>query len=86
MAASHATSHLLASAVDGTGDPDALLGMVGLAVASPEQVQRLYAKALELGARDEGAPGPRPSGFYCAYFRDLDGNKLNFFCPLPSPA
>jgi predicted lactoylglutathione lyase len=19
-------------------------------------------------------------GFYAAYFRDLDGNKLNFFC------
>jgi catechol 2,3-dioxygenase-like lactoylglutathione lyase family enzyme len=56
--------------------------MVGLAVASPEQVQQMHAKALELGARDEGAPGPRPSGFYCAYFRDLDGNKLNFFCPM----
>ena len=30
---------------------------------------------------DEGAPGPRgASGFYAAYFRDLDGNKLNAFC------
>jgi catechol 2,3-dioxygenase-like lactoylglutathione lyase family enzyme len=57
--------------------------MVGLAVGSPEQVQKLHAKALELGSRDEGAPGPRPSGFYCAYFRDPDGNKLNFFCPNP---
>jgi hypothetical protein len=28
----------------------------------------------------EGPPGPRgESGFYAAYFRDLDGNKLNAF-------
>ncbi len=55
--------------------------MVALLVKSPEQVGALYAKALELGATDEGAPGPRgDSGFYAAYFRDLDGNKLNFFC------
>jgi catechol 2,3-dioxygenase-like lactoylglutathione lyase family enzyme len=55
--------------------------MVGLAAASPEQVRRLHARALELGGRDEGPPGPRPSGFYVGYFRDLDGNKLNWFCP-----
>jgi catechol 2,3-dioxygenase-like lactoylglutathione lyase family enzyme len=59
--------------------------MVGLAVATPEQVQRLHAKALELGGRDEGAPGPRASGFYVGYFRDLDGNKLNWFCPGAQP-
>jgi hypothetical protein len=29
---------------------------------------------------DEGAPGPRgDGGFYAAYFRDLEGNKLNAF-------
>jgi catechol 2,3-dioxygenase-like lactoylglutathione lyase family enzyme len=55
--------------------------MVALVVESPEQVQALHAKALELGGADEGAPGPRgDSGFYAAYFRDLDGNKLNAFC------
>ena len=54
--------------------------MVGLAVASPEQVGRVHAKALELGGRDEGAAGPRGGGFYGAYFRDLDGNKLTVFC------
>ncbi len=55
--------------------------MVALVVNSAEKVDALYAKALELGATDEGAPGPRgDSGFYAAYFRDLDGNKLNFFC------
>jgi predicted lactoylglutathione lyase len=55
--------------------------MVALAMKNPEQVQALHAKALELGGADEGAPGPRgDGGFYAAYFRDLDGNKLNAFC------
>ena len=54
--------------------------MVALAVDEREMVDALYRKAMELGARDEGAPGQRSDGFYAAYFRDLDGNKLNFFC------
>lgn len=54
--------------------------MVALAASSPEQVQALHAKALSLGAQDEGAPGPRGGNFYAAYFRDLDGNKLATFC------
>ncbi|MEO1037067.1 MAG: VOC family protein [Pseudomonadota bacterium] len=54
--------------------------MVALVVRSPDDVDRLHAKALELGSVDEGAPGDRGGGFYAAYFRDLDGNKLNFFC------
>ncbi len=55
--------------------------MIALAVGKPEQVDALYAKAMELGGSDEGPPGPRgDSGFYAAYFRDLDGNKLNAFC------
>jgi len=54
--------------------------MVALVVDSPAKVDALYRKALELGGTDEGPPGPRGDGFYAAYFRDLDGNKLNFFC------
>ena len=55
--------------------------MTALLVKPPEQVGRLHRKALELGARDEGAPGPRQlPGLYIGYFRDLDGNKLNVFC------
>ena len=55
--------------------------MTALIVQTPEQVDRLHRRALELGGRDEGAPGPRQlPGFYVGYFRDLDGNKLNFFC------
>ncbi len=54
--------------------------MVALIVDSPAKVDALHRKALELGGTDEGAPGPRGEGFYAGYFRDLDGNKLNFFC------
>ena len=55
--------------------------MVALAVDSPDIVKKIYDKAIELGGTDEGGPGPRgDSGFYAAYFRDLDGNKLNCFC------
>lgn len=54
--------------------------MVALVVDSKEKVQALYNKALALGGTDEGPPGQRFDGFYAAYFRDLDGNKLNAFC------
>ena len=55
--------------------------MVALSVESPNQVDDLYKKAMELGASDEGKPGKRGEGsFYAAYFRDLDGNKLNVYC------
>ena len=53
--------------------------MIALAASSKEQVDKLYAKAMSLGATDEGKPGARMDNFYAAYFRDLDGNKLNFF-------
>lgn len=54
--------------------------MVAIACDKPETVDRLYNKALELGGTDEGAAGPRGDQFYAGYFRDPDGNKLNFFC------
>ena len=53
--------------------------MVALMMDSKEKVDRLHKKALELGGKDEGKPGPRGDGFYAGYFRDLDGNKLNAF-------
>ena len=51
--------------------------MVALEAKDRAQVDAVHARALELGASDEGAPGERFPGFYAAYFRDLDGNKLN---------
>ncbi|MEJ8567912.1 VOC family protein [Elongatibacter sediminis] len=56
--------------------------MAALAAPSREHVDRVHQKALELGGTDEGAPGFRGEGgegFYAAYFRDLDGNKLDVF-------
>jgi catechol 2,3-dioxygenase-like lactoylglutathione lyase family enzyme len=54
--------------------------MVALFVDGQDQVRALHARALSLGGKDEGAPGPRGTdGAYAAYFRDLDGNKLAAF-------
>ncbi len=54
--------------------------MVAIPGGSPEGVQNLYNKAIELGATDDGAPGERiPDVFYGAYVRDQDGNKICFF-------
>lgn len=54
--------------------------MVAIDVGTPAKVDAMYKKAMELGSQDEGPAGPRSDGFYAGYFRDLDGNKLNFYC------
>lgn len=46
---------------------------------SREEVDAFHAKALSLGATDDGAPGLRPEydkAYYAAYVRDLDGHKI----------
>ncbi len=53
--------------------------MVALTVDSKAKVDELHRKALELGGKDEGAPGPRGENFYACYFRDTEGNKLAGF-------
>lgn len=53
--------------------------MVALQANDRAHVDRIYAKARALGAQCEGPPGDRMPGFYAAYFRDPDGNKLNAF-------
>ena len=56
--------------------------MAAIGAPSRAIVDAVHAKALELGGTDEGAPGIRgndPNGFYGAYFRDPDGNKLTVF-------
>jgi predicted lactoylglutathione lyase len=56
--------------------------MTAIGVNSRDEVERIHAKALELGGENEGAPGLRAEGgdgFYAAYFRDLDGHKLDVF-------
>lgn len=53
--------------------------MVAIPGGSRAGVDKLYAKAIELGATDEGEPGERMPVFYGAYVRDPDGNKLCFY-------
>ena len=53
--------------------------MVAINAGDRATVDKLYAKARELGASDEGEPGERMPIFYGAYVRDLDGNKLCFY-------
>ncbi len=56
--------------------------MIALRMPDQSSVKKVYSKAIELGATDEGAPGPRGEhGFFGGYFRDLDGNKLNAYVP-----
>lgn len=64
---------------DGKGATPGNGAMVALVVDSQAKVKALYDKALALGGKDEGPPGVRFGNFYAAYFRDLDGNKLNAF-------
>ncbi|HTY92891.1 MAG TPA: VOC family protein [Steroidobacteraceae bacterium] len=53
--------------------------MAALLAKDAGQVDRIYRLAMSLGGKDEGPPGDRGGGFYAAYFRDPDGNKLNAF-------
>ncbi len=56
--------------------------MVAFSVDAKEKVERVYNKALVLGAKDEGAVGFRGDNFYAGYFRDLDGDKLCVYCEI----
>ncbi len=53
--------------------------MIAIPGGSREGVDKLYAKAIELGATCDGEPGERMPVFYGSYVRDPDGNKLCFF-------
>ena len=57
--------------------------MAGIGADSRDQVDRIYKKATRTRRLRRGsAPGLRAEGgdgFYAAYFRDLDGNKLDVF-------
>jgi predicted lactoylglutathione lyase len=53
--------------------------MVAIPAGSREKVDEMHARAMEMGASDEGAPGERMPVFYGGYFRDPDGNKAVFY-------
>lgn len=55
--------------------------MTAFQFQNTKKVDRLYEIAVRSGGASEGAPGYRPQyadGFYAAYVRDPDGNKLAF--------
>ena len=61
---------------------DATIGngtMITFDAGTQVKVNSIHKKALELGAKNEGDPGPRHGEHYYAYFRDLDGNKICIF-------
>ena len=64
------------------GEPATVGNGVMIALNAPDlaTIERLHAKALALGGTDEGAPGPRGDTMSFGYIRDLDGNKLAFYC------
>ena len=53
--------------------------MITFNIDTKNGVESFYNLALQLGAIDEGLPGPRHQKDYYAYFRDLDGNKICAF-------
>lgn len=55
--------------------------MISFNLDSHAAIQAFHDKAVELGGTSEGAPGWRgdEGGYYGAYVRDLDGNKLCAF-------
>jgi catechol 2,3-dioxygenase-like lactoylglutathione lyase family enzyme len=53
--------------------------MFGIPAATKSAVDAAHAAAVAAGGQCEGPPGQRMDGFYGAYFRDLDGNKLCVF-------
>ena len=61
---------------------------VAFLASSPAQVDAFHRAALGAGARDEGAPGPRPHygpEYYGGFVRDLDGHKIEAMAHLPVP-
>ncbi len=57
--------------------------MFAVMAKDEDQVRRVHAAALANGGTCEGPPGLRANGFYAAYFRDPDGNKMNSFAIPP---
>lgn len=65
---------------DGRGATAGKGTMIAFHFDTPDEAANLRARALELGAGNEGAPGFRgDSPFFMSYFRDLDGNKICAF-------
>ncbi len=51
--------------------------MATVGAADRAKVDAMHAAALGNGGTCEGPPGVRENGYYVAYWRDPDGNKMN---------
>jgi len=51
--------------------------MATIGATDRAEVDRIHAAAMANGGTDEGGPGVRDNGYYVAYWRDPDGNKMN---------
>ncbi len=64
---------------DGLSTPPDNGNHIAFRAPSNEQVDGFYAAAIEVGARDDGAPGFRPEyrdTYYGAFVLDPDGHKI----------
>jgi len=55
----------------------------------PETVVAFYETGLATGGLDDGRPAPRPEiapGYYAAFLRDPDGNRVEAMCWIALPA
>ncbi len=75
----HGVGLYLCPPFDGRGPTPGNGTMVAFRAPSAAHVRAFHAAALAHGGTDEGPPVARPqyeAGFYAAYVRDPDGNKL----------
>lgn len=59
--------------------PDSLGAHICFRARSTELVDAFHAAAIKAGGKSDGAPGLRPQhgeGYYAAFIRDLDGNRI----------
>jgi catechol 2,3-dioxygenase-like lactoylglutathione lyase family enzyme len=62
---------------------------VAFRVKSKAQVDAFHRAALEAGAQDNGAPGPRPAyseNYYACFVLDPDGNNIEAMINEVNPA
>ena len=60
---------------------------LAFSASSAEAVKAFHAAGLAAGARDNGAPGPRPDygpHYFGAFLIDGDGNNIEAVCHLPA--
>lgn len=74
---------------DSRGAPVAGMGAnVCFHASDPEAVVAFHDAGLAAGGYSDGAPGPRPeyaAGYYAAFLRDPDGNKVEAMCWITPP-